>query len=99
MVGKLSNQPFGGLPSTEHDGFDRLKCRCEGHSLIYIEGRSAGGERPVVQSARQPMEQRTFPAEAGKHIPDCQRGKVSEAADAQAAQQSDQFGILQDTDR
>ena len=47
---------LGGLPSAEHNRFDRLQRRRERHSLIHIERRLAGDDRLLVQSARQSME-------------------------------------------
>jgi hypothetical protein len=44
------------------------------------------------------MEQGAFPTKASEHIARFQCGKVSETANTEAAQQSDQFGVLQDTD-
>src|SRR4029453_10913576 len=45
------------------------------------------------------MKYGAFLAESSKHVTGSQCGKVSETADPEAPQQSDELGIFQDTDR
>ena len=80
-------QPPGQRLGGEHHRLGPRFRRVEPVRHGQVGGRRAGGERPGVQAAGQPVRVLPRVAEPAGHVADGQRGEVPERAQAQPFQQ------------
>ena len=88
--GQAVVQPFGERLGREHHRLGPRLRRVEllGHGQV--RGRRAGGQRPGVQAAGQPVRGLSRVAEPAGHVAGGQRGEIPERAQAQPGQQAGQ---------